>query len=762
MHKLSFLHRITNAFMVAKNADNHLLSVKSMFKGKSNYYNVNVLYRILLIGFFQLANSYVQANEFLKAFGDLNGNIIWSATYVQETESYYAIGSDINGTPPFIIRLDKNGNIIWSQRYAGSLSPTGIYQVKVAGQNVPDLIVSCMGDAGSGTDIHILRIRATDGTVVWSYQYLPSETVRYTHVAITTDDKIIANGVNFGNSGMFFMHIDISGNVVWAKRYTSSRGQFGVTSTLEPDPSGGVICTNRLGQGTAILNLDGNGNIKRFKEGNQPIIHRSIIPTGTSFLLAGAADFNNRGINNTLVKIDTNLNVVFSKNYNSPTPFSGSCSSCDLQTAVQLSDGNILYFAESGMSGSIAQNVIKMTQNGDFIRASRYETGIINYYFNVPLQNGLFALVGTTKKSGLCIPGGQSAIFGVASDDTFLCETEKFTPSITNLNYTLSNVDLGEVFISNHPVTRNTFSNFRGNKPLSESPFCIPSEGTVVNLGPDIVKCDDLSITLNAGAGHSSYLWSNGATTPTILVTDSGSYSVTINTVCGTTSSDTIVIRLGKADSTNLSEVICEGDVFQFGNQTLHTTGFYIFETTTQTGCDSIVTLNLEVQEKPLFNLGPDTTICDGASLLLTVSIPQTTITWQNGSIVPSQTIAEPGVYFATAINDCGTAVDTIEVQFENCAPCGLFVPNAFTPNQDGVNDMFTPVFTCEEVKPYLFRVYNRWNELLFESFDPTIGWDGNYQGKKQPKDTYVYYVEYFNPRLKKQIPLKGTVTLLR
>ena len=89
--------------------------------------------------------------------------------------------------------------------------------------------------------------------------------------------------------------------------------------------------------------------------------------------------------------------------------------------------------------------------------------------------------------------------------------------------------------------------------------------------------------------------------------------------------------------------------------------------------------------------------------------------------------------------------------------------PNAFTPNGDGTNDVFRPVFPCEVVFSNL-KVFSRWGELVFETNEPLTGWDGRINGLDAPSDVYVWRVEYEAIRSGEQLHFvaKGGVTLLR
>jgi gliding motility-associated-like protein len=89
-----------------------------------------------------------------------------------------------------------------------------------------------------------------------------------------------------------------------------------------------------------------------------------------------------------------------------------------------------------------------------------------------------------------------------------------------------------------------------------------------------------------------------------------------------------------------------------------------------------------------------------------------------------------------------------------------VMFPNAFSPNNDGINDIFLPVVRGP-VELDHFRVFNRWGELIFESNDITIGWDGSYNGKLQNMGAYVYVLSGQDDE-GKQIKEQGNVLLVK
>jgi gliding motility-associated-like protein len=90
-----------------------------------------------------------------------------------------------------------------------------------------------------------------------------------------------------------------------------------------------------------------------------------------------------------------------------------------------------------------------------------------------------------------------------------------------------------------------------------------------------------------------------------------------------------------------------------------------------------------------------------------------------------------------------------------------VFVPNAFTPNGNGVNDIFLPSVGFVDIVDYHFAVYNRWGEKLFETDDRYLGWDGRYSGHKCDSEVYVWILT-FKTASGEYIDQKGIVTLLR
>jgi gliding motility-associated-like protein len=156
----------------------------------------------------------------------------------------------------------------------------------------------------------------------------------------------------------------------------------------------------------------------------------------------------------------------------------------------------------------------------------------------------------------------------------------------------------------------------------------------------------------------------------------------------------------------------------------------------------------------------PDTLLCDGQSLVLDATSGYgASYTWQDGSTQPTFTVKQAGLYSVNITNDCGTVDASKTVQYRFCAD-SVFVPNAFTPNGDGINDIFLPVHYY--IFPhYSLQIFNRYGEKVFFTTDISKGWDGYFKGNLQPAGTYVYAIRYQNNNSDIR-SVKGTVILIR
>lgn len=190
-------------------------------------------------------------------------------------------------------------------------------------------------------------------------------------------------------------------------------------------------------------------------------------------------------------------------------------------------------------------------------------------------------------------------------------------------------------------------------------------------------------------------------------------------------------------------------------------TGTYIVNATID-GCtftEKVTIINLDMNG---FN-PPDTTFCQGDNILLSPGIEGEYL-WSNGATTKQLKIESSGVYEATIKNICGEFQFKQKAEAEDCR-CRVYVPNIFTPNDDGINDLLQPYLDCDYTYEILhFEVYNRWGGRVWSSPAALAPWDGNLHGRRAPIDTYVWYLTYdiIEAGKRRSIIEKGDVSLIR
>jgi gliding motility-associated-like protein len=156
-----------------------------------------------------------------------------------------------------------------------------------------------------------------------------------------------------------------------------------------------------------------------------------------------------------------------------------------------------------------------------------------------------------------------------------------------------------------------------------------------------------------------------------------------------------------------------------------------------------------------------DTTLCLGFDEVWDVTTPgATSYLWSDGiTNRPQNRIKVSGVYSVKAYNACSMDIRRFAVQFDAC-DCEVFVPSAFTPNNNGLNDDFKPLTTCF-LKEYRFAIYNRYGGVVFSTTDRLRGWDGRAKDLQPGTNTYIWTLQYKDPNTKKLVQKKGTVTMI-
>jgi gliding motility-associated-like protein len=219
---------------------------------------------------------------------------------------------------------------------------------------------------------------------------------------------------------------------------------------------------------------------------------------------------------------------------------------------------------------------------------------------------------------------------------------------------------------------------------------------------------------------------------------------------------------------TNKDYIICQGDSLQIGKHFYTTTNTYYDTLESITTCDTFAITNLNVIEPQVFlQAFPDSLINLGDNVNISALFKYTTdsiLRWKsnlNFTTLDFKTIQikpeefSTWVYINTITKDGCKASDSLHISITN-----ITLPNAFTPNGDGENDVFIIRGTGLKFVTS-FKIFNRWGEVVFITQDGNLGWDGNYKGVPQELGTYIYNVQAtFTNGVQKS--LKGSLELIR
>ena len=280
----------------------------------------------------------------------------------------------------------------------------------------------------------------------------------------------------------------------------------------------------------------------------------------------------------------------------------------------------------------------------------------------------------------------------------------------------------------------------------------------VFSLGPDTVICAvDGKVDLYGPPGMVSYQWSSNAGSQNFTATKAGTYWLTVHNGCFAYT-DTIFLKEEYPINMDLGPdtVLCFGETLFL---TPGNVGYKLHWNNNFNGSSKEVTRSGEhwvwaknscgvfsdtIQvwfDVPVDPYPIDTTVCDDDEAVFDFSDTRFTVEWFDGSRDLERTFNEEGTYGAILTNKCGSFPKDFRVNIVDCE-CPLYVPNSFTPNGDGVNDEFLIGYDCQ-LTSFNIRIFNRWGEVIYESDDSQLRWDGIMNGKPLPLGAYNYIIDY-------------------
>ncbi len=293
---------------------------------------------------------------------------------------------------------------------------------------------------------------------------------------------------------------------------------------------------------------------------------------------------------------------------------------------------------------------------------------------------------------------------------------------------------------------------------------------------PDVHICPNQSATIGTTIEGVQYEWSTGQTTPTIVVNTPGTYTFDYISSCNIGTGTVEVIGIDAPPSISLGPDTLLCPPFQFllsaaSNNTIWSTGdisntivvsspgeYYATATNICGSKSDTITVFSQVDFD--FDVVDLTEICEGDTLWIHIPDQFNQILWQDGINTHEYSIAKSGEYFFSYFDGCDSNQENFRVEAQDCN-CNFFIPNSFTANNDGINDVWSPYLdeNCE----FALEVYNRWGVKIFEMNSSDHIWTGgDSEGKYYvPDGVYTYRLTYKSNQVdwKEKV---GTVCLIR
>lgn len=306
------------------------------------------------------------------------------------------------------------------------------------------------------------------------------------------------------------------------------------------------------------------------------------------------------------------------------------------------------------------------------------------------------------------------------------------------------------------------------------------------DAGPAKAICKGDSVQIGGsptGPPFTEYSWSHGPTVknqnaanPIVYPSVTTIYTVTtMSDTCRGTDTVTVVVWPDPLLRVNKDVTLCAGDTFQLKatgngvfewNSILSLTGrtgarpkvfpkvntVYTVTLTDPHGCTRTDSVKVKVAPYPVADAGGTIYGCENTPIRVggnPTGASVNTFTWVPAAQLDDSTRANPTftsgtseqlVVFVKNADGC-VSKDTAQIYIRIC-DCYVYIPNAFTPDEDGLNDGFSPKFYCD-FEYFDFSIFDRWGEMVFTTTKEGVDWDGTYEGEPAQQGVYVYRLIY-------------------
>lgn len=615
-------------------------------------------------------------------------------------------------------------------------------------------------------DFFVVRTNEV-GVPQWTHLYGSTDVDRMTSLAVTSNNGIICvgrstSGVGFekstdgyGKNDYWIVKLNDKGDMQWEKSFGGSEDDIPFSVAVHPSgdiyvlgfsdsPASGNKSAPAYGSNDYwLVKLDAAGNKIWDKSyggsGDERLYYGGLfIGQDGNLLLGGSSSSGAGGMKSAgnfggmdfwVLKVDQSGNVIWEKTY-------GGVEEDQVQEIREARNGDILVGGgtrspaggnkSAGFNGLIDYWLVRLDASGNKIWDKNFGGSGLEVISGLTENGAGNILIGGLSDSPV---GGNKTKPGLGEYDYWLIFLDKNGEEIWQEVYGGSEKDAMTVLIhtsdGGYLVGGDSASGAGGVKTTDNFGF---NDYWFFKLEcgwdyePDysFSGCDDLALTLDLAHDDCrgcSFIWPDG------------------------TQSDTY-----EYDAS-----------LPFGN------GFMVVVNSAE-GCPIEKPVTVSFHKSPEFTLGPDTTVYEETSVVLTPlpSRVEGDFRWTTGDTILTIKVTESGIYGLTVEYDGCATYEEVEITFKGNKK--IYMPTAFSPNNDGFNDLFRVYGDVAVEKIKQFQVYDRWGALVFAQADfrpNTDGWDGNYRDRKAEEGVYIYFVEVAYTDGTTEI-VKGDVTLVR
>ncbi len=735
---------------------------------------------------------------------------------VLKTNFGYAIYGYMAGTTKdlFIIATDHNGNVIWHKSYGTNTSDEDIRQAfspcaafinghlyftgrKVSGGD-QNIIIGRTDQTGTipCTSVNNLTVTQTNNPTATTNcpMNFPSDALSIPLVSGSSLNTVIPDAcstysVNLGKDTSFCgsFNLSLNASIAGATQYAWQNGA--TTSSINASSPGTYWVNVQIGNCCTISDtiVISTSNTLAISSSNLVICSGGL---ATLSAAGGATYLWNTGA--------TTSSIIVSPSTTSSYSVTASTGTC-IGTATATVTVNPVPVA------TITGNTTICTGDMTTLTAS----GGANYLWNNGTTTSVITVAPNTTTSYIAV-----VFSGSCSDTATITVTSNPLPTITALgNTTICFGDTTQLqctgtasiyswapstsispsigtLVSAFPVISTTYT-----VTGADINGCI-NTGTVsvfVNQLPSIVISGNTSIcngntTTLTASGGTNYNWSNGSTSSVIVVSPgvTSTYSVIVsNNSCPGLAYTTVTVTappIAAVSNTTIclgaSAILTAsgGTNYSWNNGSTNSTIQISPSTTTSYSvivsiatCSDTASGIVTVNPIPTITAGGSTSIAQGSAATLTASGSNTYL-WNTGettsSISVSPSITTTYTVITSDINGC-TAIDsvTVFISEDDCSTFlkTFFIPNVFSPNDDGENDLLYLFYNSKTscIKDFKISIYNRWGEKIYETTNISDAWDGTYRGQKMNPAVFFYYCR-ISTITGVEMLTKGNISLLR